>query len=98
MRSTLPYPPSRRYSPQAEALLYLLLEHDTKTLKHDGANSRDYPCVCARRGCFSTATEAKVPEAVLWLQSGNAQTRSSRAYIKLAKPDLLFATWAAFNL
>ncbi len=49
-------------------------------------------------GCISTAIEAKVPEAILWLQSGHAQTRSSRAYIKLAKPDLLFATWAAFNL
>ena len=67
-------------------------------LKHAGANSRDYSIVCARRGCISTAPEAKVSEAVLWLQSGHAQTRSSRAYIKLAKPDLLFATWAAFNL
>jgi hypothetical protein len=67
-------------------------------LKHAGANSRDYPGVCARRGCISTATEANVPEAALCLQSGHAQTRSSRAYIRLAKPDLLFATWAAFNL
>ena len=69
-----------------------------KALKHAGANFRDYSGVCARRGCISTATEAKVPEVILWLQSGHAQTRSSRAYIKLAKPDLLFATWAAVNL
>ena len=68
-----------------------------KALKPAGADSRDYSGVCARRGCISTATEAKVPEAILWPQSGHAQTRSSRAYIKLAKPDLLFATWAAFN-
>ena len=69
-----------------------------KALRHAGANSRDYSGVCARRGCISTATEANVPEAILWLQSGHAQSRSSRVYTKLSRPDLLFATWAAFNL
>ena len=44
-----------------------------KAPKHAGANFRDYSGVCARRGCISTTTEAKVPEAVLWLQSGHAQ-------------------------
>ncbi len=68
-----------------------------QALKHAGANSRDHSGECARRGCISTATEVR-EETVLWLQSGHAQTRSSRAYIKLAMPDLLFATWAAFNL
>ena len=47
---------------------------------------------------YATETEAKVPEAVLWLQTGHAQTRSSRAYIKLAKPYLFFATWASSHL
>ncbi len=62
-----------------------------------GANTSDFSGVCARRGCISAATEATVPAAVLWLQSGHAQSRSTRPYIKLANPDLLFDTWAAFN-
>ncbi len=69
-----------------------------KAPKHAGANSHDYSGVCARRGCISTATKAKVPEAVLWLHCGHTQTLPSRVHIKLAKPDLLFATWASFNL
>jgi hypothetical protein len=69
-----------------------------KALNHAGANSRYYSGMCARRGCISTETEAKVTEAVLWLQTGHAQTRSSRVYIKLAKPYLLFATWPSFHV
>jgi len=84
----------RKLKPSPTSFSTMILQ----ALKHAGANTRDYSGVCARRGCISTATEAKVPEAILWLQSGHAQTRSSRAYIKLAKPDLLFATWASFNL
>ena len=69
-----------------------------KALKRAGADTRDFSGVCARRGCISTAVEAGVPEAILWLQSGHAQSVSARSYIKLSKPDLLFSTWAAFNL
>ena len=69
-----------------------------KALRRAGADTRDFSGVCARRGCISTAIEAGVPEPVLWLQSGHAQSNSARTYIKLSKPDLLFATWAAFDL
>jgi hypothetical protein len=54
--------------------------------------------MCARHGCTSTETDDMVPEAVLRLQTGHAQTRSSRVYIKLAKPYRFFATWASFHL
>ena len=69
-----------------------------KGLKVAGANTADFSGACARLGCLSTATEAGVREAILWLQSGHAQSRSSRSYMKLTRPDLLFATWAAFRL
>ena len=69
-----------------------------KALKLAGLDRRDFAGVCARRGCISTAIEANVPEAILWLQSGHAQSRSARVYINLTKPDLLFATWEAFGL
>ena len=69
-----------------------------KAMKLAGADTRDFSGVCARRGCISTAIEAGVPEPIIWLQTGHAQSVSARTYIKLSKPDLLFATWAAFDL
>jgi len=48
--------------------------------------------------CITTATEAGVPEEVLWLQSGHAGGSSSRRYVNLSDPALLFQTWAAFRL
>ena len=69
-----------------------------KALRLAGADPRDFSGVCARRGCISTATEAGVPEAVIYLQSGHAQSTSARCYIKLTRPDLLYATWEAFGL
>jgi hypothetical protein len=69
-----------------------------KALKLAGADTRDFSGVCPRRGCNSTAIEAGVPEPIIWLQTGHAQSNSARAYIKLSEPDLLFATWAAFDL
>ena len=63
-----------------------------------GADKSQYSGVSARRGCITTATEAGVPEEVLWLQSGHAGGSSSRRYVNLSDPALLFQTWAAFRL
>ena len=63
-----------------------------------GADKKQYSGVSARRGCITTATESGVPEEVLWLQSGHAGGSSSRRYVNLADPALLFRTWAAFRL
>ena len=63
-----------------------------------GVDSAAFSGVCARRGGLSTAIEAGVPEAILWMQSGHAQDKSARRYVKLLAPDLLYATWAAFQL
>ena len=90
----LPCGAPRKAAPSPAAFSDMIL----KGLKLVGADTADFSGVCARRGCLSAATEAGVPEAILWLQSGHAQSRSARAYIKLTKPDLLFATWSAFCL
>ena len=84
----------RATAPSASSFSDMIL----KGLAHVGADTRDYSGICARRGGISTATEARVPEAILWLQSGHAQSRSARVYIKLDDPTLLFQTWAAFQL
>jgi hypothetical protein len=63
-----------------------------------GADRREYSGVSARRGGITAATEAGVPEVVLWLQSGHAPGKSSRHYVNLTDPALLFQTWAAFRL
>ena len=70
-----------------------------RALGYIGCDTSAFSGVCARRGGLSTAVEAGVPEPILWLQSGHAQTRAAaRVYIRLQNPSLLFATWRAFSL
>ena len=90
----LPGGSPRLKAPSASAFSDMIL----KALRLAGADPRDFSGVCARRGCISTATEAGVPEAVIYLQSGHAQSTSARCYIKITRPDLLYATWEAFGL
>ena len=54
--------------------------------------------ISARKGGLSTAIEAGVPEAVLFMQSGHGQSKAARAYMALDSPLLLFRTWEAFQL
>ena len=54
--------------------------------------------VCCRMGGLTVATEAGVPENILWMQSGHAQDRAARRYVRLTNPDRLYDTWRAFRL
>ena len=54
--------------------------------------------ISARRGGLSTAIEAGVQEAILWMQSGHAADISARRYVSLRSPKLLYRTWEAFRL
>lgn len=63
-----------------------------------GLDTDSFTGVCARKGGLSTAIEAGVPEVVLWMQSGHAQSRAARRYITLHSPELLYKTWQAFGL
>ena len=53
-------------------------------LKQIGVDASGFRGVCARRGGITTAIEAHVPEHVLWMQSGHAQTRAARQYVVLS--------------
>jgi hypothetical protein len=63
-----------------------------------GVNTSAFAGVSARRGGLSTAIEAGVPEVILWMQSGHAQSPAARHYITLNSPELLYRTWEAFHL
>ena len=68
-----------------------------RALGHVGFNTALFSGISARRGGLSTAIEAGVPEAILWMQSGHAQDVAARRYVQLCSPKLLFRTWEAFK-
>ena len=63
-----------------------------------GLDTACFPGVSARKGSLSTAIEAGVPEHILWMQSGHAQTKAARVYVHLRSPTQLYDTWKAFGL
>ena len=69
---------------------------------HIRFNTALLSCISARRGGFSTAIEAGVPEGILWtqsgMQSGHAQDVAARRYVWLRSPKLLYRTWESFKL
>ena len=67
-------------------------------LSHVGYDTSLFSGISARRGGISTAIEAGVPEAILWMQSGHAQDVAARRYMQLQSPALLYKTWEAFCL
>ena len=67
-------------------------------LSHVGYDTSLFSGISARRGGISTAIEAGVPEAILWMQSGHAQDVAARRYMQLRSPALLYKTWEAFSL
>jgi hypothetical protein len=54
--------------------------------------------VSCRMGGLTVAIEAGVPEHILWMQSGHAQDRAARRYVRLTDPNRLYDTWRAFQL
>ena len=56
--------------------------------------------VSCRMGGPTVAIEVGVPEHILWtrMQSGHAQDRPARRYVRLINPDRLYDTWRAFRL
>jgi len=69
-----------------------------KGLQAANVDTTSFTGGCARKGGISTAIEAGVPEAILWMQSGHSQSRAARTYITLNSPMLLYETWSAFRL
>ena len=67
-------------------------------LKTIGVNNPAFTGMSCRMGGLTVATEAGVPESILWMQSGHAQDRAARRYVRLTDPDRLYDTWRAFKL
>ena len=67
-------------------------------LRMIGVDTTAFTGVCCRMGGLTVATEAGVPENILWMQSGHAQDRAARRYVRLTNPDRLYDTWRAFRL
>jgi hypothetical protein len=70
----------------------------TRGLGHIGLDTSLFSGISARKGGLSTAIEAGVPEALLWMQSGHAQDVAARRYVALQSPALLYRTWESFGL
>ena len=67
-------------------------------LAHVGFNTTGFSGISACKGGLSTAIEAGVPEAILWMQSGHAQDLAARRYVHLRSPKQMYRTWEAFGL
>ena len=67
-------------------------------LRGIGLDTTAFSGVSCRMGGLTTAIEAGVPEHILWMQSGHAQDRAARRYVRLTHPDRLYDTWRAFRL
>jgi hypothetical protein len=65
-----------------------------------GLNSSGYTGKSAKIGGMSIATEAHVPENIIWLQSGHTRKSSTpaRGYIQLTDVSLLYKPFEAFGL
>ena len=66
--------------------------------KAAGCGSQRFSGVSARKGGLSTAIDAGVPEAILFLQSGHGQAKAARNYIHMQEPRRLLETYEAFGL
>ena len=94
-RSTSKFITNRQPSPSAFSAMVV------RGLKSVGMDTKFFSGKSARMGPMgglSTAIEASVPEWILWMQSGHAQDKAARTYVKLGSPVLLYTTWAAFDL
>ncbi len=67
-------------------------------LAHVGFNTAGFSCISARKGGLSTAIEAGVPEAILWMQIGHAKDVAAPSYFNLHSPTLLYRTYESFDL
>ena len=70
----------------------------TSALRSIGVNSSSFSGASCRMGGLTVASEAGVPESILYMQSGHAQPTAARGYVRLTNPDRLYDTWRAFRL
>ncbi len=67
-------------------------------LKTIGVDTPAFTSMSCSMGGLTVATVAGVPESILWMQSGHAQDRAARRYVRLTDPDRFYDTWRSFKL
>ena len=70
----------------------------TVALRNISVQFSAFSGVSCRMGGPTVATAAGVPESIMWMQSGHAQSMAARRYVRLTDPDRLYDTWRAFRL
>jgi integrase len=70
----------------------------TNSLAMLGVDTTHYSGLSMRRGGISAALVARVPEPILFLQSGHGSDNSARNYMVPRDPHILYETYLAFGL
>jgi integrase len=70
----------------------------TNSLKMLGVDPAHFSGLSMRRGGISTALVARVPEPILFLQSGHGSNCAARNYMVPRDPHILYETYLAFGL
>ena len=68
------------------------------TLKLIRVNTSHYSGISMRRGGISAGPAARVPEPILFLQSGHGSNCAARNYMLPRDPHVLYETYLAFGL
>jgi integrase len=68
------------------------------SLKMLGVDTKHFSGLSMRRGGISAALVARVPEPILFLQSGHGSNCAARNYMVPRNPHILFETYNAFGL
>jgi integrase len=70
----------------------------TRSLKMLDVDTKHFSGLSMRRGGISAALVARVPEPILFLQSGHGSNCAARNYMVPRNPDILYETYNAFGL
>jgi hypothetical protein len=62
----------------------------TSALKTIRGHFNGFTGASCRMGGLTVATEAGVPESIMWMQSGHAQDRAARHYVRHTNPGRLY--------
>jgi hypothetical protein len=63
-----------------------------------GVDTKHYSGLSMRRGGISAALAARVPEPILFLQSGHGSNCAARNYMVPKNPNVLYETYLALGL
>ena len=69
-----------------------------ETLASIGVDNTNYSGISMRRGGISAGLAARVPEPILFLQSGHGSNCAARNYMVPRDPHVLYETYLAFGL